>query len=118
MPAQPDCVFCQRIADHEYQASGLPGVGRFPPLGPVVPGHMLFVPYRHVSNAAEDPLVTSRVFEAAADWAQCQREPHNLITSTGAAATQTVRHLHVHYVPRATGDGLPLPWTGQQRDVG
>jgi histidine triad (HIT) family protein len=34
----------------------------------------------------------------------------NLVQSTGAAAFQTVFHLHVHVVPRYTGDGLTLPW--------
>jgi diadenosine tetraphosphate (Ap4A) HIT family hydrolase len=37
----------------------------------------------------------------------------NLITSDGAAATQTVKHLHVHIVPRRDGDGLTLPWSTQ-----
>jgi histidine triad (HIT) family protein len=35
----------------------------------------------------------------------------NLITSQGAAATQTVMHLHLHLVPRTDGDGLKLPWS-------
>ena len=39
----------------------------------------------------------------------------NLITSIGAAATQTVFHLHVHVVPRHEGDGLLLPWSNQER---
>lgn len=38
----------------------------------------------------------------------------NLITSRGAAATQSVFHLHLHLVPRTEGDGLALPW----RDAG
>lgn len=37
----------------------------------------------------------------------------NLITSSGRWATQTVKHLHIHYVPRRKDDGLTLPWTGQ-----
>ena len=39
----------------------------------------------------------------------------NLITSVGAAATQTVKHLHIHIVPRHEGDGLHLPWTEQKK---
>jgi hypothetical protein len=42
-------------------------------------------------------------------------ESFNLITSVGAAATQTVRHLHIHLIPRREGDALALPWTGQQK---
>jgi diadenosine tetraphosphate (Ap4A) HIT family hydrolase len=41
-------------------------------------------------------------------------EACNFITSAGAAATQSVPHLHVHVIPRRDGDGLALPWTGQQ----
>jgi histidine triad (HIT) family protein len=43
---------------------------------------------------------------AAASGIDC-----NIITSVGSAATQTVRHLHVHVVPRRRGDGLQLPWS-------
>jgi hypothetical protein len=40
----------------------------------------------------------------------------NLITSVGADATQSVRHLHIHVVPRREGDGLMLPWSGQLQE--
>jgi histidine triad (HIT) family protein len=39
---------------------------------------------------------------------------YNFITSAGKAATQSVMHLHIHIVPRQEGDGLLLPWSGQQ----
>lgn len=34
----------------------------------------------------------------------------NLITSAGAAATQSIDHLHIHFVPRKVDDGLMTPW--------
>ena len=34
----------------------------------------------------------------------------NLINSCGAAAWQTVFHLHVHVIPRYEDDPLELPW--------
>ncbi len=34
----------------------------------------------------------------------------NLLTSVGSAATQTIRHLHWHIVPREEGDRISLPW--------
>ena len=40
----------------------------------------------------------------------------NLVQSTGAAAFQTVFHLHVHVVPRYAGDGLRLPWVPSPGD--
>jgi diadenosine tetraphosphate (Ap4A) HIT family hydrolase len=84
------------------------------PLNPVAPGHMLVIPNVHVRDAAEDPDVTASAMRRAAELA-AGRGDMNVITSIGPAATQTVRHLHVHLVPRTEGDGLKLPWTGQER---
>lgn len=122
--AEPElCPFCEIVEGRApatfvaqgYRQSGMvPGVIAFVPLAPVTPGHVLFVPSEHVVDAAESPPLTAAVFGRAAAYAQVCGEPFNLITSAGAEATQTVQHLHVHYVPRAAGDGLPLPWTSQQ----
>jgi len=106
------CPFCQRIKAGDYVGYDRGCVG-FEPLNPVTPGHMLFVPRAHVWSAAHAPWITARVFEVASVFAAASLDDFNLITSGGEAATQTVRHLHVHYVPRREGDGLALPWTGQ-----
>jgi histidine triad (HIT) family protein len=105
-------VFCRRIEHAEY--IGCPRrVVRFEPLRPVTPGHMLFVHQLHTPYASLEPWLTGVVFEVASAYADRQGEDFNLITSEGPAATQTVRHLHVHYVPRRPGDGLLLPWSNQ-----
>jgi histidine triad (HIT) family protein len=92
------------------------------PLNPVTPGHTLIIPRKHVDDALTDPPLTGFLFQCAADLAldedfrAAQQGPDwNLITSVGPAATQTVRHLHVHLVPRRPDDGLALPWTGQRK---
>ena len=111
------CPFCDRIAAGDYaeKSRGMAAVA-FPPLAPVTPGHLLVVPVAHVTDALEDPCITGDTMQFAA---RLSRElwlgPCNLITSAGAEATQTVMHLHIHIVPRAEGDGLHLPWTGQQK---
>lgn len=89
----------------------------FEPLNPVAPGHMLFVPRAHVTLAGgvEGSYLIAEAARLAYERALYRGEPFNLIMSGGAAATQTIEHLHVHYVPRRAGDGLTLPWTGQQR---
>ena len=110
-----DCVFCAKRDAEDYDEVTVNGVMRFAPLGPVVPGHTLFVPVVHAEDASEHPSLTGLVFNAAARWARQQSYDYNLITSAGSAATQTVRHLHVHVVPRREHDGLTLPWTGQKR---
>lgn len=114
-----DCPFCARIAAGEFDYSDRFAVA-FEPLNPVTDGHLLVVPREHVPDAGSDPLVASRTMALAADIAGPLEgaDAYNLITSAGAAATQTIRHLHIHIVPRRDGDGLHLPWTGQHRPVG
>ena len=110
-----DCPFCQRIAAGDYHPTSNDFTVRFEPLNPVTPGHMLFLPREHVANAALSPDSAAKAVRAASIWGRRMDQHFNLITSTGTLATQTVMHLHVHYVPRRLDDGLPLPWTGQLR---
>jgi histidine triad (HIT) family protein len=111
-----DCVFCRLIAT---RPDGMRFRGRddtcavFEPLNPVTPGHLLVVPVEHVDDAVWDHELTGAVFATAAVVLFQMGEEGNLITSVGENATQSVRHLHVHVVPRREGDGLHLPWTGQ-----
>lgn len=109
-----DCTFCQRITAGEYDYWDLYNVA-FQSLNPVTPGHFLVVPRTHVASALAAPEFAGRAARYAAYLAtDMGLEACNLITSSGADATQTVFHLHVHVVPRRPGDGLHLPWTGQK----
>ncbi len=111
-----NCPFCKIIrgeAEAQMVASW-PDAVAFVPLDPVTPGHVLVVPTVHVPDFVADRAVTAAVMHRAAILADTlPAREWNLITSAGAAATQTVYHLHVHLVPRRAGDGLHLPWTGQ-----
>ena len=112
-----DCVFC-KIIRHEAPADYIaewPEAVAFKPLNPVTPGHILVVPAVHVTDFAQNTVVTSAIMARAASLVNTL--PHNdwnLITSKGPTATQTVYHLHVHLVPRRHGDGLHLPWTEKE----
>jgi histidine triad (HIT) family protein len=112
-----DCPFCARIAAGEYDYSDRHSVA-FEPLNPVAEGHLLVVPRKHVADAGSDPLAAGQVMVLAAmitgPLEFADYPGYNLITSAGSAATQTVRHLHLHIVPRHPDDGLALPWTGQR----
>lgn len=112
-----DCAFCD-IASGTAPARV---VRRWPDALAIRPrgggctdGHLLVLPTAHVADAAADPAVTAsamaRAAELAAGYDAC-----NIITSRGAAATQTVFHLHLHVVPRYDGDNLSLPWPTQER---
>ena len=114
MGAEKGCPFCQLVMDNQVEQIGVSGVYHFEPLNPVTPGHRLFIPAFHYEDAAEAPSATGSVFEWVAWWADKKGEDFNLIVNAGPNASQTVRHLHVHYVPRREGDGLTLPWTGQE----
>ncbi len=110
-----DCPFCARVAAGEYDYHNYSNVA-FQPLNPVTPGHFLVVPRKHVAHALESPSRAASALAFAGYLAnEMGLEAASFITSAGAAATQTVFHLHVHVVPRRPGDGLALPWTGQQR---
>lgn len=121
-----DCPFCQRLVDGDYFMCEQPGVARFEPLNPVTPGHMLFIPtthYTHLKRAMGREVTTAlgRCMTEAAIWGHNKTTPKgpeqfNLITSFGPAATQTIDHIHIHYVPRRHDDGLHLPWTGQIKE--
>jgi histidine triad (HIT) family protein len=117
-PASDSCPFCQRIERQEFDYSDRWSVA-FQPLAPVVPGHFLVVPRKHVAHALESPGSAGKALELAGYLAnQMSLESVNFITSAGTAATQTVFHLHIHIIPRHEGDGLALPWTGQIRPQG
>jgi histidine triad (HIT) family protein len=109
-----ECVFCARIKRGEYDY-GDPRCVAFPPLLPVVPGHFLVIPRRHVSSVFASPESAGQALTFAGYLAnQMGLGAANFITSAGKDATQTVFHLHIHIVPRIEGDGLLLPWSHDQ----
>lgn len=116
MSVQPSpCVFCDIVAG---QAPAI--VVRewdvalaIKPRGGVNDGHVLVIPRTHIADAGADTKLAGRVMECAAEL-MAELPDANIITSKGAAATQSVFHLHYHLLFRSADDGLPLPWTPQQ----
>ena len=77
---------------------------------PISPGHTLVIPKRHAGSffdLTEDEraslfsLVT--IAKAQVD-AEHRPSAYNIGINDGAAAGQTVPHLHVHLIPRYAGD--------------
>lgn len=86
---------------------------------PLSRGHTLVVPTSHVSDLTQ---------VGVEDWAEATHlarqvalrlrkalgaQGNNLFVASGTVAEQSVRHLHIHVVPRYEGDGLELNewWT-------
>ena len=113
-----DCVFCKIVAKqipatvvHEDEHTLA-----FMDIGQVNPGHVLVAVKKHADNIfALEEAQAAAVFRAAAKVARAIRsafEPQGLSVyqANGAAAGQTVMHLHIHLVPRHEGDGMALTW--------
>ena len=110
------CPLCERIAAGMLACEN-PLAVAFNDRYPVNPGHTLIVPRRHV-----DDFFTLTEDEQVAIWSLLPplkevlaREfgpaGYNVGLNAGAAAGQTVPHVHVHVIPRYPGD-VPDPRGG------
>jgi len=112
------CPFCDVNPDRVIAETALTLTMR--DAFPVSPGHTLIVPKRHFQS-----LFDASDDEAAEIWqalrlatADLSRSLHpdgyNVGVNVGAAAGQTVMHLHLHLIPRYCGD-QPDPRGGIRR---
>jgi len=103
-----ECPFCNASEDrvflHGDQVLGLWDAY------PVLPGHALLIPRRHIPTWFEATAVEHVALVSAIDEAKAVIEKHhrpdgyNIGINCGAAAVQTIFHLHVHLIPRYQGD--------------
>jgi diadenosine tetraphosphate (Ap4A) HIT family hydrolase len=83
----------------------------------VSPGHVLVIPFRHVTNffdltTAERIAVMDLLTEARTVVEQRHRpDGYNIGVNVGEAGGQTIPHVHVHLIPRYRGD-VPNPRGG------
>lgn len=102
------CPFCtlpsERIAEENLHAVWI--YDGFP----VSPGHSLIIPKRHVGSffdaTSEERLAMLELLDKAKVAVTKERSPDafNIGINDGAAAGQTVPHLHLHLIPRYNGD--------------
>jgi len=77
---------------------------------PVAPGHTLVIPTRHVPSFFETTFVERMAMLELVDQAKQQVQlefgpaGYNIGINDGAAAGQTIGHLHIHLMPRYLGD--------------
>lgn len=77
---------------------------------PVSPGHTLIIPRRHVGSYfdisdAESNELTTLLRQAKAQLdTEYAPDGYNIGINDGTAAGQTIPHLHLHLIPRYSGD--------------
>lgn len=117
-----DCIFC-KIAGGEIPSRTLYEDEMFRvilDLGPATKGHALILPKEHADNLYELPDETAgAVMKLAKKMAVKMTERlgadgFNLVQNNGEAAGQTVKHFHLHLIPRYINDGQNINWeTGE-----
>jgi histidine triad (HIT) family protein len=113
-----DCVFCQIVRGVRSAriVADVPDALAFFPLEPACLGHAVVIPKTHVRDLwAAGSLPDTGLMQAVIDVGRAitavfRPDGLNLISSAGAAASQTVFHLHLHVVPRWAGDHFGDIW--------
>lgn len=103
------CPFCDHVRAGRIRVDGQQAVA-IADSNPLNPGHTLIIPRRHESDffalndiEQEAMLRLARKVHADLD-AQHHPDGFNLGVNVGAAAGQTVDHVHLHVIPRYRGD--------------
>lgn len=115
MITEKDCPFCdpEQMLDKVKLHNGSAFI--IEPLNPVVPGHLLIIPKTHITPVYAAPFMGDclELLDVFLNDIRGRGHDYNLIVNAGEAASQSIEHTHIHYVPRQAGDGLQLPWTNQ-----
>lgn len=108
-----DCLFC-KIARKKIPAEIIyedDAAAAFLDIHPHGPGHTMVIPKRHAENILELPEKDAgRVFVAVrrvTGLLKRRLEPDGFTIGInhGAVSGAVVEHLHIHIIPRFTGDG-------------
>ena len=103
-----DCPFCG--IDHSRELLANDHAIAVPDGFPISPGHLLIIPKRHVlsffSATIQERSAIIALLDAARERLIKEYKPDgfNIGINDGVAAGQTVMHMHIHLIPRYTGD--------------
>ena len=113
-----NCIFC-KIANGEIPSTSVYEDDTFKvilDLGPATRGHALILPKDHAADLFELPEDTAEKAIVLAKKLGRQMVENlkadglNLVQNNGEAAGQTVRHFHLHLIPRYKDDGQHILW--------
>ncbi|MFD6100869.1 HIT family protein [Nocardiopsis flavescens] len=107
-PVSAPCPFCEVVAGRAPATvvHHWPDALAIRPRRPVADDHVLVIPRVHVVDAARDPGVTAAAMRRAAELLV---PGAHVGVNTGAAAGQTVFHLHIH-LWGCLGGTRCMPW--------
>ncbi|HFD81635.1 MAG TPA: HIT family protein [Gammaproteobacteria bacterium] len=103
-----DCPFCSLPTDRVILSDPLAVAVR--DAFPVSRGHTLILPRRHISSffevTEEEQTSLLNLLAQAREGLDDDLDPagYNIGINDGVAAGQTVPHLHIHLIPRYSGD--------------
>jgi len=113
-----DCVFCRIVAGEIACLKVFEDADTlaFLDIGPLAEGHTLVIPRQHYERIEQmPPDLLGRIMSpiprlVRAVMAATGTDACNVLANTGAAAGQVVMHVHIHIIPRRSGDGLGYRW--------
>ena len=113
-----ECIFCRIIVGEVpcHKIFENQNILCFLDVGPVVTGHTLVIPKRHIRNIFDMPpeigaeLGCQLPALAGAVCAAVNAPACHILLNSGVEAMQSVHHAHYHIIPRKTGDGFFVPW--------
>ena len=121
-----NCIFC-KIANGEIPSRTLYEDARFRvilDLGPATKGHALILPKNHYADlfAMPEEDVAEAAKIAKKMGAKLVEKLHagglNVVQNNGETAGQTVKHFHIHLIPRYENDGQHILWNpGKMSDA-
>lgn len=103
-----DCIFCELAKDRIIDECNL--TTTFRDGFPISTGHTLIIPKRHVATffdlTQEEQAAVNKAIQKSKKNLDNEFSPdgYNIGMNNGEAAGQTVFHLHVHLIPRYSGD--------------
>jgi len=122
------CIFCLKAAENKDAENYILHRGKLNfillNLFPYTAGHLMIAPYQHVATLEESPGDTlsemMRLTQRAEINLRAVYRPHglNIGLNIGASAGAGVAgHIHMHVVPRWTGDANFMTTVGETRVV-
>ena len=113
-----DCIFC-KIAAGDIPSNTVYENERFRvilDLNPASKGHALILPKNHADDLFDLPEEDrAAVLSVAAKVAGAMKKALscsgiNIVQNNGESAGQTVKHFHLHIIPRYDGDSAMVLW--------